>query len=71
MDKNVVSVDVKTVLKHRKVQKYELYQLALVTLSMPETQRSVELAFSGFLTTKIQYRWGNVGLCCVSKTEEF
>lgn len=58
-------------LKDSKISRYELYQLAPVILSMPATPGSVELAFSGFLTAKIQYEGGNLELCNVSETEEF
>jgi len=57
--------------KDSKISRYELYQLAPVILFMPATLGNVELAFSGFLTAKIQYEEGNLELCNVSETEDF
>lgn len=58
-------------LKYSKIPRHELYPLAPVILSMPEILGSVELAFSGFLTPKIQYEGDNFELCNVSETNKF
>lgn len=59
------------ILRDSKISRYELYQLAPVILSMPATLGSVQLAFLGFVTAKIQYEGGNLELCNVRETKEF
>lgn len=58
-------------MKDSKISGYELYILAPVILSMPETLQRVELSFSGFLTAKIQYEGGDLELCNINEMEEF
>lgn len=58
-------------LKDLKIPRHELYQLAQIILSMPAILGSVELAFSSFLTPKIQCEGGNLELCNVVKLTNF